>query len=164
MIELKAFTRVFSLDENKVRIWCRLLGMKIEGQTVEPRACEQLVMMRYLIEKLDEAEALALVGMVFEDVDGPVPVFSIVNGCLLVIGANEYMYMMKTGERVLKVEPVVYTSLAVNVEQFASAIAQSSAVVLASLPESEGHPAPGGDVQRSEAAGLVSEPSDLGGL
>ena len=142
MIDLQAFIRVFHLEQHKLRTWCRLLNINIDDNQVENKAVERLVMMRYLIDKLGEAEALALVGLVFEDVEGPIPVFSIVNECLLIIGANESMYLMRTGEKIDKKPEIVYTSLAVNVEAFASAIAQSSAAVSASRQQCAKHLVP----------------------
>lgn len=154
MIRLDAFTRVFHLDGQKLRTWCRLLGLKIEDDQVENQATERLVMMRYLLDKLGEAEALALVGLVFEDVQGPIPVFSIVNECLLVIGADEAMYLMRTGEKADTRPEQVYTSLAVNVEAFASAIAASSR-----RSQDEERLARDEDGRRSPAADPVSSSS-----
>jgi len=152
VIDIQAFTDVFHFTVQKVRTWCRLLGLETTDYQVENAAAEQLTMMRYLLEKIDETDALALIGLVFEDVSGPVPVFSIVNESLLVIGSGEHLYLLKTAEKVAEQPTVVYTSMAVNVEAFASALLSAGA---ARRRRSSASPALDADDRRSPEADPV---------
>lgn len=152
MIDIQAFTDAFSFTGQKVRTWCRLLGLEVTDYQVANAAAEQLTMMRYLLERIDEADALALIGLVVEDVGGPIPVFSIVNESLLVIGAGELQYRIRTAEKVEDAPEVVYTSIAVNVEAFASALLNAGD---ARRRRSSVHQAPDADDRRSQSTDPV---------
>jgi len=154
MIELNSFSEIFHLEETKIRAWSKLLRLCIDKNRVENIACEKLVLMRYLIDKMGEVEALSLTNTVFDDLNASMPVFSIVNDRFLVVGSDDTRYDMKTGCKTEEIIETVYTSFAVNVEAFASAIVSFSVSLSENPRESSEHQAPGAGAQHSEEACL----------
>lgn len=129
MKELDVFQQMFAIKPEQILTWLDLIDQR---PVWEPQLIEKVIIMRFLLDHMEEAKALRLVKAIYRGRDTPVPVISIINSRFL--DFEGLLYSLETCD--LVDNPVaksmasnIFTSFAVNVERFAStavALQQSS--------------------------------------
>lgn len=144
MIRLGYVQQVFGFDQDQVGSWAALLDQEL-GEGLEPEFFARLVVLRFLLDYLDETQAL-----VFLKKLGRAPtILSIVNQQLLVCGGGEEQWDLAKGRRLEQpYTGPVYTSLAINVQQFTDAAMDD-----ADRLQSAGRPADGAAPEQSAPVG-----------
>ena len=113
MKELQVFQQMFSLPADRIITWMDLLGVELVWG---PELVEKTIVMRFLVDELEESKALRLVKKLYLE-HQTTPVLSIVNRRYLDVGWGSFD--MDTLEQTT-FDQDVFTSLAVNVERFAA--------------------------------------------